>query len=61
LEEAGVDGKVILKWILNEFGQRAWTRLIWPRTGAGGGPWRMRWCIRGLHKMLEISGLAEEL
>jgi hypothetical protein len=38
LVDADVDGKIILKMILNEFGQRACTRWIWHGTGAGGGP-----------------------
>jgi hypothetical protein len=29
LEDLGVDGKLILKWVSNESFGRAWIRLIW--------------------------------
>ena len=36
-EDQGVEGSIILKWILKrEFG-RAWTGLLWLWTGTGGG------------------------
>jgi len=33
LEDPGVDGKIILKWIFRKWAGRAWTGLI----GTGGG------------------------
>jgi len=36
LEDAGVDGKIILKWIFRKW-EGAWIGLIWHRIGAGGG------------------------
>jgi hypothetical protein len=36
LEDPGVDGSIILKWIFNTW-DGAWTGLIWLRTGTGGG------------------------
>jgi len=37
LEYIGVDGRIILKYILNKCCGMAWTGFIWPRIGASGG------------------------
>jgi hypothetical protein len=37
LEDPGVDGMIILKWIFKEWDRGAWTGLIWLMTGTGGG------------------------
>ena len=37
LEGPGVDGSVILKWIIWKWNVGAWIGLIWLRIGAGGG------------------------
>jgi hypothetical protein len=37
LEKAGVDGRIILRWILSEQDVGSWTGLIWLRRGTGGG------------------------
>jgi len=34
LEDPSVDGRIISRWI---FRKRAWSGLIWLRTGTGGG------------------------
>jgi hypothetical protein len=33
LEELRIDGRIILKWILNKYNGRTCIRLIWIRTG----------------------------
>jgi hypothetical protein len=37
LEDRGVDGRIILKWILAKWVGRARTGSIWLRIGTGGG------------------------
>jgi hypothetical protein len=38
LEEPGVDGRIILRWIFRKLvGGGAWNGLIWLRIGTGGG------------------------
>jgi hypothetical protein len=37
LEDLGVDGKILLKWILKTWDTEAGTGLIWLRIGTGGG------------------------
>jgi hypothetical protein len=36
-EDIGVDGKIILKWIVQKWNEELWTGLIWLRIGKGGG------------------------
>ena len=59
LEDIGLHGRIILKWILKEVS--AWTGRIWLKTGKNGGlfyVWQWNFCF---YKMLGISCLAEEL
>ena len=37
LEDPGVDGKIILRWIFGKWDVGAWTGSIWLRIGTGGG------------------------
>jgi hypothetical protein len=37
LEYPGIDGRIISRWIFRKWRVRAWTGLIWLRTGTGGG------------------------
>jgi hypothetical protein len=38
LEDLGVDGKIILEWILKKWVRRMWTGFIWLRIGTSDGP-----------------------
>ena len=37
LEDSGVDGRIILRWIFRKWDVGAWTGLSWLRIGTGGG------------------------
>jgi hypothetical protein len=37
LDDPGVDGKIIIRWIFREWDLRVWTGSIWLRIGTGGG------------------------
>jgi len=42
LEDPGVDGRIILRWIIRNWNVGAWTGASWLRTGTGGGHVWMR-------------------
>ena len=37
LENRGLDGKIILRWIFRKWDMGAWTGSMWLRIGTGGG------------------------
>jgi len=37
LEDPGVDGRIIMRWIFRNLDVGEWTGLIWLRIGTGGG------------------------
>jgi len=37
LEDPGIDGKIVLRWIFRKWDVRAWTESIWLRVWTGGG------------------------
>jgi len=42
LEDAGVEGRIILRWIFRKWDVGVWTGLIWLRIGTGGGRFKSR-------------------
>ena len=42
LEDPGIDGRIILRWIFRNKNVRVWTGWIWLRIGTGGGHLGMR-------------------
>jgi hypothetical protein len=37
MEDSGVEGRIILRWIFRKFDVGLWTGLIWLMIGTGGG------------------------
>ena len=37
MEDPGVDGRIILRWLFRKWNVGAWTGLIWIRKGTGIG------------------------
>jgi len=37
LEDPGLDGRIVLRWISRYWGVGSWTGSIWLRIGTGGG------------------------
>ena len=49
LEDPGIDGRIILRWIFRKEVGMAWIGLIWLRTGTGGG------CKRGNEPWIPLN------
>jgi hypothetical protein len=37
LEDPGIEGRIIFRWIFRKWDVESWTRSIWLRIGKGGG------------------------
>ena len=59
LEDPGIDGRIILRWIVRKWDVGTWTGSIWLRIGTGGGHLWMRLWAFGFHKIRGISWPAE--
>jgi hypothetical protein len=42
LQNLGIDGNIILEWILGRYGGKVWTGFIWLMIGTSGGVLRIR-------------------
>jgi hypothetical protein len=61
LEDPGLDGSMILKWIFEEWGGEVWTGSIWLKIEAGYRLLWMLWWTFRFHIMRGISWLAWNL
>ena len=37
MEDPGIDGRIMLRWVFRKWDGEAWTGLIWLRIGRDGG------------------------
>jgi len=57
LEDLHIDGRIILKLILNECNVRMWTEFSWLRIGQSGGLFWTLWWTFGIRKIRSWSGI----
>ena len=55
MEDPGVDGRVILRWVFREWDVGVWTGSSWRRIGTDGGHLLMWYRAFGFHKIRGIS------
>ena len=60
LEDVGVDGRIIFKWLRKTWSRVAWIGLIWLRIGMGSRLLWMRQWNAEFYKFRRISWLAEK-
>ena len=56
MEDPGVDGRIILRWIFRKWDVGAWTGSNWLKMGIGGGHLYKYSCTLSLTSALDVGG-----